>query len=107
MLSHNLGNIRLKHLFFVMATFAVAFGFFTNNAIIGYPLVIAITLFWFGMLTMYVSDKLDGRPIDQRGIANQITNGISATLVAVSSVYICFSFVVGVIAIIRMMGSAF
>ncbi|MDB2686898.1 hypothetical protein N9Y42_06770 [Mariniblastus sp.] len=75
-------QFRLKHLFVAALTLSLPAGLTPHFPAFAYSLLTGVAAFWIGMGFLFVSDLIDSRPIDDRGIASQLLNLIGILIVA-------------------------
>ena len=85
-------QFRLKHLFVAALTLSLPAGLTPHFPAFGYSLLSGVAAFWIGMGFLFLSDSIDSRPIDDRGVASQLLNVIGIFIVAFA--------LIGVIAVI-------
>ncbi len=81
--STSLTQFRVKHLLFMIFSFALALGMYELEPRIGGTLLILNIGFWSGYGLTAISDFVDPGEIDERNCASQIFNAIGIFLIGI------------------------
>lgn len=81
--STSLTQFRVKHLLFMIFSFALALGMYEFEPVIGGTLLILNIGFWSGFGLNAISDFVDPGEIDERNWASQIFNAIGIFLIGI------------------------
>ena len=89
-------QFRLKHLFIISITLCLPSALIPYSPDYGYPLLMGVVSFWVGMGSLALSDSIDNRPIDDRGLTSQLLNLLGILLVAFSIIGITLVVALGI-----------